>query len=124
MVCAGWRHSMDNISILIQAPPLALQLLIDGLLIGSVFALAAYGMALVWGVMNIINICQGEFVLLGGYVAFQVARSGLHPLLGVPAAAIVLFAVGWVCYRAVVYRIVERDLFISLLLTFGISILL
>ena len=82
--------AMDNIAILIQAPPLALQLLIDGVLIGSIFALAAYGMALVWGVMNIINVCQGEFVLLGGYVAFTLARQGLPPLLGVPVAAIVL----------------------------------
>jgi branched-chain amino acid transport system permease protein len=115
---------LDNLTLLFQAPPLALQLFVDGFLIGAVFALAAYGMALVWGVMNIINICQGEFVLLGGYVALQTARSGLHPLLGVPAAAIVLFAVGWLCYRTVVYRIVERDLFISLLATFGIAILL
>src|SRR5664279_267940 len=116
--------ALDNLILLFQAPPLALQLLIDGFLIGSVFALAAYGMALVWGVMNIINICQGEFVLLGGYVALQTARAGLHPLLGVPAAAVALFAVGWLCYRAVIYRIVERDLFISLLATFGIAILL
>jgi len=115
---------VDNLTLLFQAPPLALQLLIDGLLIGSVFALAAYGMALVWGVMNIINICQGEFVLLGGYVALKIAGLGLPPLLGVPAAAIALFALGWLCYRAVIFRIVERDLFVSLLATFGIAILL
>lgn len=115
---------MDNIAILIQAPPLALQLLIDGLLIGSIFALAAYGMALVWGVMNIINVCQGEFVLLGGYVAFTLARQGLPPLLGVPIAAAALFILGWLCYRVVIFRIVERDLFVSLLATFGIAIVL
>jgi branched-chain amino acid transport system permease protein len=115
---------VDNVSLLIQAPPLALQLLIDGLLIGSVFALAAYGMALVWGVMNIINICQGAFVVLGGYVAITVAKAGFHPLLGVPAAAIALFPLGWLCYRIVIFRIVERDLFISLLATFGIAIVL
>jgi branched-chain amino acid transport system permease protein len=115
---------VDNLTLLFQAPPLALQLLIDGLLIGSVFALAAYGMALVWGVMNIINICQGEFVLLGGYVALKIAGLGLPPLLGVPAAALALFALGWLCYRAVIFRIVERDLFVSLLATFGIAILL
>ena len=47
-----------------MAPPLSLQLLINGLLVGIVFALAAYGMALVWGVMNVINIAQGDFVVL------------------------------------------------------------
>jgi len=115
---------MDNLLLLFQAPPLALQLVIDGVLIGAVFALAAYGMALVWGVMSIINVCQGEFVILGGYVALHVARAGVPALLGVPAAAIVLFAVGWIAYRAVIFRVVERDLFISLLATYGLSILL
>src|SRR5215475_8062376 len=104
---------MDNLALLIQAPPLALQLLIDGVLIGAVFALAAYGMALVWGVMNIINVCQGEFVILGGYVALYVARAGFDPLLGVPAAAAVLLVIGWLAYRLVIFRIVDRDLFIS-----------
>lgn len=115
---------MDNLALLIQAPSLAVQLLIDGVLIGAVFALAAYGLALVWGVMNIINVCQGEFVMLGGYVALYVARAGLSPFLGIPAAMIVLFMVGWLAYRLVIFRIVERDLFISLLATFGLSILL
>ena len=115
---------MDNLALLIQAPSLAVQLLIDGVLIGAVFALAAYGLALVWGVMNIINVCQGEFVMLGGYVALYIARAGLSPFLGVPAAMVVLFVVGWLAYRLVIFRIVERDLFISLLATFGLSILL
>ena len=115
---------MDNLILLFQAPPLVLQLLIDGVLVGAVFALAAYGLALVWGVMNIINVCQGEFVILGGYVALHVARAGLHPLLGVPAAAAALLVVGWLCYRVVIFRIVERDFFTSLLATFGLGILL
>jgi branched-chain amino acid transport system permease protein len=113
---------MDNIALLIQAPPLALQLLIDGLLVGSIFALAAYGMALVWGVMNIVNVCQGEFVLLGGYIALTAAHHGVPPLLSVPVAAVALFPLGWLCYRAVIFRIVEKDMFVSLLATFGIGI--
>lgn len=113
-----------NLLILYEAPALALQLLIDGILIGAVFALAAYGMALVWGVANIVNVCQGEFVMLGGYVALYLARAGLQPLLGVPVAAAALFPVGWLCYRLVIFRIVEQDLFVSLLATFGLGILL
>lgn len=114
----------ENINILFAAPYSALQLLLDGLMIGAIFVLAAYGMALVWGVMNIINICQGEFVILGGYVALYVGKAGITPLLGVPAAAIVLFIVGWLIYRSVIFRIVDKDLFISILATFGISIFL
>lgn len=114
----------DNLLLLYQAPILSVQLVIDGLLIGAIFALAAYGMALVWGVMDIINIAQGEFVMLGGYVTFYLAAAGVHPLLSVPAAAVALFIVGWVIYRLVVFRIVDKDMFISILATFGISIVL
>ena len=69
---------MEALQILFTAPIFALQLLIDGLLIGAIFALAAYGMALVWGVMKIINFAQGEFVILGGFLAFVGALSTLR----------------------------------------------
>ncbi|MDH3688767.1 MAG: branched-chain amino acid ABC transporter permease [Gammaproteobacteria bacterium] len=115
---------MDNARILVDAPIFALQLLVDGLLVGAIFALAAFGMALVWGVMNIINVVQGEFVILGGFVTVYLASAGFHPMFGVPIAALVLFVLGVIIYRAVIFRVVERDLFTSILATFGISILL
>ena len=115
---------MDNLLLLFQFWPLSAQLLLDGLLVGAIFALAAYGMALVWGVMNLINVSQGDLVILGGFVTWQVAALGIQPLFGIPVAAAVLFVVGWALYRAVVFRLVDRDLFVSLLATFGLSILL
>ncbi|MDX1484216.1 MAG: branched-chain amino acid ABC transporter permease [Alphaproteobacteria bacterium] len=115
---------MDNLLILFNQPVVSVQIVIDGILVGAILALAAYGMALVWGVMKVINIAQGEFVMLGGYVALTFADAGLSPLWGVPAAAAIMFAVGWGLYRLVVFRVVDRDLFISILATFGISILL
>jgi len=101
-----------------------LQLLIDGILIGAIFALAAYGMALVWGVMKIINFAQGEFVILGGFILFALTKIGLNPFLAIPLAAAALFIVGWLLYHIVIVRIIEKDLFISILATFGIAILL
>lgn len=115
---------MSGFDILVQAPVFNLQLIIEGVLIGAIFALAAYGMALVWGVMKIINVCQGEFVMLGGFVAVYVHEAGIHPLYAVPTAAALLFCLGFLLYRAVIFRIVGRDLFISILATFGLSILL
>ena len=115
---------MDNLLILFEAPIFSVQLLIDGILTGAIFALVAYGMALVWGVMNIINVAQGELVMLGGYVTLMVYQAGLSPFLGIPVAAVVLYMVGWLLFRAVIYRIVDRDLFVSLLATFGLSILI
>ena len=111
--------------LLLQSLPLSVQLLLDGLLVGAIFALAAYGMALVWGVMNIINVSQGELVILGGYVAWWLTTTfDVHPLLSLPVAGAVLFVVGWVLYRTVVFRLIDRDLFVSLLATFGLSIVL
>jgi len=115
---------VENLRLLFDAPVLTVQVLLDGILIGAIFALAAYGMTLVWGVMNIINVAQGEFVMLGGYVAFFLYKGGIHPLFGVPLAAVLLFVLGWALYRLVIFRIVDKDLFISILATFGLSILM
>ena len=114
----------DNIQLLFAAPQLVLQALVNGVVIGALFALAAYGMALVWGVMRVINIAQGEFVILGGYIGFTLYQNGAHPLWGIPAAAVLLFALGWILYRLIIWRIVDRDLFTSILATFGISIMI
>jgi branched-chain amino acid transport system permease protein len=113
-----------NIELLTQAPLQLLQLVLDGVLIGAIFALAAYGMALVWGVMNIINIVQGELVMLGGFIAYQMTVWGLSPFWGIPAAAALLYVLGIVLYYVVVRRVTHRDMFISILATFGLSILL
>jgi len=95
----------------------------DGILLGILFALIAYGMALQWGVMNIINIAQGELVILGGYIAYTMYLMGIHPAFGVIVSPIIMFFIGWILYKLVICRVVDRDLFISILATFGISIL-
>ncbi len=82
---------MGDLPLLIDAPLLNVQLLLDGFMIGAIFALAAYGFALVWGVMNVINIAQGEFVIMGGYVAVVLHRSGIHPIVGLPVAFVLMF---------------------------------
>ena len=115
---------MTNLLLLFDAPSLLVQVLLDGILVGSIFALAAYGMALVWGVMNIINVTQGEFVVLGGYIGFTAASWGVNPFLCIPVAAAAMLAVGWAIYRGVIYRSVDKDLFISVLATYGLGILI
>jgi branched-chain amino acid transport system permease protein len=115
---------MSNVLLLFDTPALALQLVIDGILVGALFALIAYGMALVWGVMNVINIAQGELVMLGGYAVLYLAQAGMNPLLAVPVAAAILYLIGWALYRVVIFRVVDRDLFTSILATFGLSILI
>ena len=116
----------DNLSLLGLVPMLNLQLLIDGLLIGSVFAIAAYGLALVWGVMNVKNLAQGDLVIMGGYLAFTLSQPpiNLHPLLTIPIIFVLMFSFGWVLYHTIIRRVIERDLFTSLLATFGLAIVI
>ncbi len=115
---------LDNLSLLYLAPTLNLQLLLDGLFVGAIFALAAYGLALVWGVMNLKNLAQGDFVIMGGYIAWWLGTQGVHPLFGLPLAAVLMFGFGWLVYRVVICRVVDKDLFTSLLATFGLAIML
>jgi branched-chain amino acid transport system permease protein len=114
----------DNIMLLGMAPFLNVQLLLDGLLIGALFALSAYGLALVWGVMNVKNLAQGDFVIMGGYIAVLFAQNDIHPIIALPVAAVVMFGFGWLLYITIIKRVIERDLFTSLLATFGIAIVL
>src|SRR6476659_7658892 len=115
---------LRNLAALKGLQILNISLLIDGLLVGSIFALAAYGLALVWGVMNVKNLAQGDFIMIGGYLTWGLGRHGIDPLLGIPVAMIVLWGIGWVLYRTVIRKVITRDLFTSLLATFGIAIVI
>ena len=115
---------LDNISLLIQAPLLNIQLLLVGLFIGAIFALAAYGLALVWGVMNVKNLAQGDFVMMGGYIAWLLSTYGIHPIFGLPVAMVIMFGFGWLIYITIICRIINRDLFTSLLATFGLALVI
>ena len=79
--------------LIFQVPMLTLQAVLDGLLLGILFALIAYGMALQWGVMNIINIAQGDLVILGGYIAYFMYLYGIHPAWGVIVSPIIMYFV-------------------------------
>ncbi|WP_193371496.1 branched-chain amino acid ABC transporter permease [Pelagibius marinus] len=114
----------DNINLLTLAPVLNVQLLLDGLFIGAIFVLAAYGLALVWGVMNVKNLAQGEFVIMGGYLAWHLGTLGVHPILSMPIVIVIMFAFGWVLYLTIIRYVITRDLFTSLLATFGIALVL
>jgi branched-chain amino acid transport system permease protein len=102
-----------------------LQATVYGLLQGGLFALVVVGFSLVWGVMNIINIAHGAFVLVGAYTAWQLNEVlGLDPFLGMFAAAALLFALGYAIQRLLINLVVNAPVFITLLLTFGLELLL
>ena len=115
---------LGNLSLLFEFPIVNLKIILDGIMIGALFALAAYGLALVWGVMNVKNLAQGDFVIAGGYVSWWLVQQGFPALLGVPIAFIIMWGIGWVIYKLVISRVIERDLFTSLLATFGLAIMM
>lgn len=112
----------DSLQILINAPVYNVQLLLNGLTVGAVFALAAYGLALVWGVTSVKNLAQGDLVIMGGYGAWEFARHGVHPILALVPVSALMFVFGWVLYKLIIRRVIQLDLFTSLLATFGLAI--
>ncbi len=115
---------LSNLSLLVEFPIVNLKIILDGVMIGALFVLVAYGLALVWGVMNVKNLAQGDLVISGGYVSWWLVQQGFPALLGVPVAFIVMWGIGWVIYKLVISRVIERDLFTSLLATFGLAIMM
>jgi len=103
---------------------LILQALFSGVLIGSVYALVALGLALAFGAMRIINLAHGELVLLAAYMAYLVeSRTGLDPYFAIPLALAVVVAVSWALFL-LVDRIKDHRELNSLILTFAIGIIL
>lgn len=116
---------IDNLMLLFTlAPVMNVQIILEGIFIGAIFALGAYGLALVWGVMNVKNLAQGDFIIMGGYLAFSLHQIGLHPLLALPLVIALMFIYGWVVYQTIIKRVIDQDLFVSLLATFGLSLLM
>jgi branched-chain amino acid transport system permease protein len=112
----------DSLKILIDAPVFNAQLLLNGLTVGAVFALAAYGLALVWGGTSVKNLAQGDLVIMGGYGAYELSRHGVHPILALVPVSVLMFVFGWVLYKLIIRRVIQLDLFTSLLATFGLAI--
>jgi len=99
------------------------QVVISGILSGALYAMVALGLALIFGVMRVINIAHGPFLMLGAYATFALHQAlGLDPYLTLPASMLLLFALGALLQRTLVFRVVDAPELSSLLLTFGISI--
>jgi len=104
-------------------PAMVGQVVISGILAGALYAMVALGLALIYGVMRVINIAHGPLLMLGAYTTFFLYSAfGLNPYLSVPVTMAALFVVGVVLQRSLVFRVVDAPELSSLLLTFGVSI--
>src|SRR5262245_36153999 len=104
---------------------LFVQQVVLGLLIGGVYVAVAVGFSLVWGILNIVNLAHGALVIVGAYVTWWLfARFGLDPFLSLPVVALALFGLGYVLQRVLVNRVIRAPLFFTLLLTFGVNLVI
>jgi len=98
------------------------QTIINGLLLGGLYATATIGFSMVWGVMGVINLAHGAFIMIGAYVGYWAfAHFGLDPFLTIPLSMAVLFVIGYLLQELLLNRVMRTSLLLSLILTFGLD---
>lgn len=109
---------MEQLTVLAQA-------LLNGVLQGGVYAAAGVGLSLIFGVSGILNAAHGELVMLGAFATYWLFK--LHhvdALLTLPISFVLLFALGYAIQRLILNRTLGSNVLVSLLVTFGISLIL
>ena len=106
-------------------PAMLAQVVVSGILSGAIYALVALGLALIFGVMRVINIAHGPLLMLGAYTTYVLYdRFSLNPYASLLVSMPLIFLLGALLERTLVFRVVDAPELSSLLLTFGISIML
>ena len=97
--------------------------IVQGVLLGGLYGMFAMGLSLIWGVMRLVNIAHGDFILLGAYVALVFGQTAaLHPLAALPLVVAAMALLGYLLQRGVLNRTLGKGLLPPLLVTFGLSV--
>src|SRR5690606_19199143 len=116
--CTAGRRSRGS-------PMIYAQYLLNGLLLGGLYACIAAGFSLVWGVMNIINIMHGALIVLGAYIAFfSYSLLGVHPFFSMISAGLITGLGGYLIQRGIINRVVGQPVLVTFTLTFGLDMIL
>jgi branched-chain amino acid transport system permease protein len=111
-------ESPDNVTDLAQA-------IVNGVLVGAVFALVAVGLTLIYGVMDIVNFAHGEMVMLGMYSSFFAwSLFGLDPLVSLPMTGLAVLVTGALMYYGVIGPVLGRSPLAQIIATFGVQVFL
>ncbi len=101
------------------------QTLVNGVMMGGTLALVALGFSIVWGVLNIINIAHGTFIMVGAYITYWTFTLwGVDPFLSIPLAMIAMFVLGYLIQRFIINFVIRAPLLVTFLLTFGLEIII
>ncbi len=99
------------------------QIILNGILKGGLYALMAMGMSLIWGVMDIINIAHGSFIMLGAFTTYWLfSMAHMDPFLSLLCSIPLLFLIGYGVQRHLINYVIRASSFITLILAFGIEI--
>ena len=102
----------------------ALQAILNGLLTGGLYALIGMGMALIFGVMRIVNFTHGAFLMLGMYATYVLFQAGMNPYIGFMLAGVILFIIGYATYMGLLRPIRGQVDFMVILLTMGLALII
>lgn len=104
---------------------MGVQEIINGILLAGIYAIVGLGFSLVYGVTNIINLAHGSFVMLGALMTYHLHSAfGIHPLVSLPIVMIFGYLAGYVLQRLLINRSMKISVLMTLVLTFGLSLLL
>ncbi|RGP37139.1 branched-chain amino acid ABC transporter permease [Pseudotabrizicola alkalilacus] len=102
-----------------------LDTLVQGVMLGGLYALFAAGLSLVFGIMRLVNLAHGDLIVLGAYLILGIGTAtGLNPFLAAALALPVMFAFGWLLQTALLNRVLGDDILPPLLVTFGLSVVI
>ncbi len=102
-----------------------LDTIVQGILLGGLYALFAAGLSLVFGIMRLVNLAHGDLIVMGAYLILTIVSVlGINPFLAALIAMPIMFALGWLLQRVVLNRVLGPDILPPLLVTFGLSIVL
>ncbi|WP_417252620.1 branched-chain amino acid ABC transporter permease [Castellaniella sp.] len=100
----------------------AIQVVIDGIILGGFYALMAQGLAVIFGIMRVINLAHGEFLVIGAYLAWVLHEHlGIDVIAALPILIVAGFVIGWAVSRALIIPVLERHELMPLLVTFGLA---
>ncbi|WJR77300.1 branched-chain amino acid ABC transporter permease [Bradyrhizobium sp. NP1] len=104
---------------------LALQVLVNAIVLGALYACIAIGFSLVWGVLNVINLIHGSLIVLGAYLAWLAYQlAGIPPWYALLIAAPLFFVLGYLIQRIILNRVITAPVLVTLTLTFGLDLIL
>ena len=102
-----------------------LNIILQGVLVGGLYAMFAAGLALIFGVMRLVNIAHGDLIVLAAYVALVVTEAlGINPLLSIAVVAPLMALIGYALQRGILNQTLGPDLLPPLLVTFGLSVII